>query len=523
MRQRSNEMPAATAPTPTLVWFRDDLRLRDNPALTWAVNRGPVVGIFINEDSSTTGERPLGAAAAWFQREALRSLQSELAANGIPLLLASGDPREIIPSLASQLGGAVTWSRRYHAPLIELDANVKATLASQGVEVKSHPGYLLSEPWQIQTGQGTPYRKFTPFARNVEDFFSDEVLNAPPLDLPSGVLSDAKNTTNALEHREDMASDAYSTGSQPRTNNNVSFSPYEHLDYPIWQLPQHSEEPGWTGKLAKHWNPGELGALSALSAFLTTLSGEDLPATAPEVQLGYSVGRDFPAVNITSHLSPYLRCGAVSPKQVWMAVTEAAESGEIAESEAAAFRRQLIWRDFAWHRLYHVPTLATANVQEKFDRFPWGWEEARDSAEFDAWKRGTTGVPLVDAGMRELWETGSMHNRVRMIVGSFLTKNLMIHWRLGEEWFWDTLVDADYASNPFNWQWVAGCGDDAAPYFRIFNPLTQADKFDKEDLYQQKWIPELGHEHSGAYPAEPIVDVKQSRAEALAVSETLGK
>ena len=511
-RSSAPDSVAGQSPPPSLVWFREDLRLRDNPAFTWAVNRGPVIGIFIHEDPEVTGVRPLGAAAAWFQREAVRCLHTQLAAYGIPLLLATGDPREIIPSLASQLGGAVTWSRRYHQPFIELDANVESTLVSQGVEVKSHPGYLLSEPWQIQTRQGTPYRKFTPFARNVEDFAMGDVLDAPPLDLPAALA----------KFGEGMSSTCLPVAGS-KVVNKVNLRHPEQLDYPNWQIPERTEEPEWTRKLATHWEPGELAALHTLETFIATLSGADLSATAPEVQLGYSEGRDFPAVNITSRLSPYLRCGAISPKQVWMAVTEAAESGEIAESEAAAFRRQLVWRDFAWHRLYHLPTLATANVKEKFDRFPWGWEEARDSTELGAWKRGVTGVPLVDAGMRELWETGSMHNRVRMIVGSFLTKNLMLHWRLGEEWFWDTLVDADYASNPFNWQWVAGCGDDAAPYFRIFNPLTQADKFDKEGTYQQKWIPELANKHSPTYPTEPIVDIKQSRAEALAVYEGLGK
>ncbi|MGV0408968.1 cryptochrome/photolyase family protein [Corynebacterium resistens] len=473
---------------PTLVWFRDDLRLRDNPALTWAASRGPVVGVFILESPEATLARPLGAAAAWFQREAIRGLHDELAAHNVPLLLATGDPREVIPSLAAQLAGAVTWSRRYHQPFIDLDAHVKTALVNQGTEAKSHSGYLLSEPWVIRTGQGTPYHKFTPFARNVEDFAAGDIAENPPLDIPAG-----------LHGPRDL-----------------------ELDYPVWELPSLAAEPAWTKKLQSHWEAGEGGALNTLQQFVATLSGENLPASSAEVRLGYSDGRDYPAVAVTSRLSPYLRCGAVSPRTVWATISEAAERGEIAESDAGAFRRQIIWRDFAWHRLYHVPTLATCNVQAKFDRFPWGWNEARDSAEFDAWKRGITGVPLVDAGMRELWETGSMHNRVRMVVGSLLTKNLLIHWRLGEEWFWDTLVDADYACNPFNWQWVAGCGDDAAPYFRIFNPVTQAQKFDKESLYQQTWVPEAQTNGDG-YPPQPIVDLKQSRAEALAVYESLGQ
>ena len=473
---------------PTLVWFRDDLRLYDNPALTWATDRGPVVGIFIAETPEAIDSRPLGSAAAWFQRQTLHNLHDSLAQHGVPLLLATGDPRDIIPSLTAQLGGPVTWSRRYHQPFIDLDAHVKSALASQGTDVKSHPGYLLSEPWTIHTGQGTPYRKFTPFARNVEDFATGEIAEYPPLDVPIDLQGPGEL----------------------------------NLDFPEWSLPDEADEPAWARKLGAHWKAGEDGARAVLSDFLATVSGDNLSESSPEIRLGYSEGRDYPGLAVTSRLSPYLRCGAISPRTVWAAITEAAERGDVAEGEASAFRRQIIWRDFAWHRLHHTPTLATANVQGKFDRFPWGWEEARDSAEFDAWKRGVTGVPLVDAGMRELWETGSMHNRVRMIVGSLLTKNLMIHWKLGEEWFWDTLVDADYASNPFNWQWVAGCGDDAAPYFRIFNPLTQAQKFDKDHSYQRKWIPEA-EDDNGGYPAERIVDIKQSRAEALAVYESLGK
>lgn len=239
-------------------------------------------------------------------------------------------------------------------------------------------------------------------------------------------------------------------------------------------------EPEWAASLAAHWTPGEAGARGRLAQL-------DLANCAEE--------RDIPALNATSLLSPHLRFGEVSPREVWFAAAE--------EPECAKFHSELLWRDFAWHRLYHLPNLATENVREKFDRFDWSWDDPR----LKDWQAGTTGFPLIDAGMRELWATGYMHNRVRMVVGSFLTKNLGIHWRLGEEWFWDTLVDADAASNPFNWQWVAGCGDDAAPFFRIFNPETQAQRFDPKGRYVRRWAPTLS--------APPIVDLKESRQTAL--------
>lgn len=358
------------------------------------------------------------------------------------LLRATGDARTVIPRIARKVGAdTVTWTRRYHGPLREVDATVKATLADAGINAISCPGFTLVEPWEVTNAQGNPYKVFTPFAAAARSQLADE----EPLPLPK-----------LLAGRE-MGASASSS----------------------WPNPS-ADEPQWAASLAQYWTPGEAGARERLGQL-------DLAHYAEE--------RDIPAHNATSLLSPHLRFGEVSPREVWVAAAE--------EPDAEKFQSELLWRDFAWHRLYHLPDLATRNVRQKFNRFDWSWNDPR----LKDWQEGTTGIPLVDAGMRELWHTGYMHNRVRMVVGSFLTKNLGIHWRLGEEWFWDTLVDADAASNPFNWQWVAGCGDDAAPFFRIFNPETQAQRFDPDGAYIRQWAPTLS--------APPIVDLRQSRQAAL--------
>lgn len=349
------------------MWFRDDLRLRDNAALTYAASHGPVVCLFVEEEN--TGIRPVGAAARWWRNRSILALKSELENHGAHLLIARGDPRDIVPAVAAQL----------------------------------HSRFL----------------------------------------------------------------DGFSEGA------------------------------------------------------------------------GYAELNDVPAADATSGLSPHLRFGEISPAFVWAETARFADAAPHAAADAWAFLRQLLWRDFAWHRLAHLPHLATENVRNQFDRFPWAWSgkaapgastsifahpdmepdgDARQHlAELSAWQQGRTGIPLIDAGMRELWATGTMHNRVRMVTGSWLTKNLGIHWRHGEEWFWDTLVDADYAANPFNWQWVAGSGNDAAPYFHIFNPVTQEQKFDPQGLYVARWVPER---NTPLYP-EPMVDVKESRKTALAAYDDI--
>ena len=445
----------------TLVWFRDDLRVTDNPALSWAVSRGEVAGVLIDDTSG--GTRPLGRAAAWWRERSVASLSTKL-----PIIYEQGDPREIVPRLATELGAEVVWNRRYDA--VDLDAEVK-----RAVDARTFPGFLLAEPWEINTGTGTPYRVFTPFYKAVQQ----HLVAHPPQPVAVPVLPGGTR-----------------------------------LEVP--------EAPAWAAGLAAHNTPGEDAALSRFHEFLDGLAD------------GRSYDNNDLAADATSGLSAHLRFGELSPGYVWAETAAFAEAHPAAASHAWAFLRQLVWREFAWHRLYHLPDLAVRNVRSQFNRFEWAWsgnaapwEHAQAFADpamepdLDAaqhldqlarWQRGETGVPLVDAGMRELWETGTMHNRVRMVVGSWLTKNLGIHWRHGEEWFWDTLVDADAASNPFNWQWLSGSGDDAAPYFRVFNPLPQQEKFDPAGAYVSRWAPEA---LLPGYP-EPMVDVKESRKTALA-------
>ncbi len=456
------------------MWFRDDLRIRDNPALAWAAQRGPLVALLIDESSAATGTRPLGAAARWWWGRSVEKLSESLAVLGVPLLHRSGDPARIVPEVAGAVGAAaVTWNRRYHAPLREMDARMKADLRERGLEVHSHPGFLLTEPWEVATASGTPYKVYTPFAR--------------------AAFGLAAEHADALGDPEPAAL---------------------HGDGAVAEVPE-AAEPGWAGGLAELWTPGEQGARERLDSFMEGIDG-------------YASGRDNIAAHATSGLSPHLRFGEISVLRVWASISGAGE-------DAGVFLGELLWRDFAWHRLYELPDMATRNVRPQFDRFGWAWDASEigklcdgrnplnatgdDSfhRDFAAWRAGRTGIPLVDAGMRELWATGTMHNRVRMVVASFLTKNLQIHWRHGEQWFWETLVDADPASNPFNWQWAAGSGDDAAPYFRIFNPETQAKKFDPEGIYVRRWIPEYG---TDGYP-EPIVDLKESRRAALDAYEAV--
>ena len=495
--------------TPALFWFRDDLRIRHNEALAAAAAHGPVIAVYVAEDPDATGVRPPGGASRWWLHRSLERLIGDLAGRGVPLLIRGGDPRRIIPELAEQTGAAyVSWSRRYHRPHRDIDAEVKETLRARGVDAHSFPGHLLAEPWTVATGQGTPYKVYTPFSRALRSAVEESIGPGQP-------------------HLEEGPEDLAGPGADP------SQSRADLADLAL--LPTHPSrrEPDWAGGLAQAWTPGEEGAWRRLTGFLDSLE-------EGVAKRGYAEGRDFPGLDVTSRLSPHLRFGEISPLAVWSAAAAREADGR----DVTVFQNELMWRDFAWHRLHHRPDLATVNVRADFDAFPWAWDpgelaastaDGRDGrrsiragsagedgdshgdfhGDLGAWRSGATGIPLVDAGMRELWATGHMHNRVRMVVGSLLTKNLGIHWRHGEEWFWDTLVDADPASNAFNWQWVAGCGDDAAPYFRIFNPETQAKRFDPDNRYISAWVPELG----GADYPEPVVDLRESRALALAAYE----
>ncbi len=437
-------------PGTTLVWFRDDLRVFDHPALHAAVERGrPVVAAYVLDEHGD-GVRAPGAAARWWLHHALGALGDALGERGIPLVLRRGLAVEELPRLVADTGAdAVLWNRRY-GPARSVDATLTSQLREAGVEVRSFVGDVLAEPHELATASGTPYRVFTPFWNALRARPA-----APPLPAPDAVRASAPGAPG------DALAD---WGLLPRN-------------------------PDWAGGLRAAWTPGEAAARERLERF------------AGEVD-GYAE-RDLPATDSTSRLSPRLRWGELSPREVWHRVRRA--GGPHAEE----FLRQLGWRDFFRHTLFHEPRLATRNLRPAFDRFPWA---EPDPAELDAWRHGRTGIPLVDAGMRELWATGTMHGRVRMSAASLLVKNLLVHWRVGEAWFWDTLVDADEASNPGNWQWVAGSGQDAAPYFRVFNPERQAARFDPDGAYVRRWVPELG---TDAYPA-PIVDLAASRERALA-------
>lgn len=437
--------------TTSLVWLRDDLRIADNPALHAAAERGEVVVLYVLDEQSE-GIRPLGGASKWWLHGSLTSLGADLAEMDVSLVLRRGAAAAIVEEVAEDVGAtAVFWNRRYGAPEIAVDTTLKTTLREKGLEVSSFAASVLFEPWTVRTGSNTPYSVYTPFWR------ACRAVPEPRHPLPVPDITGAK-----ADAGDDLKS---------------------------WML--LPERPDWAGGLREEWTPGERGGAERLAAFIR----DDVD--------DYADGRDELSGRVTSRLSPHLRFGEVSPYQAWHAA--AGKSGR----GAAGFLSELGWREFSTHVLFHFPELATRNWRAKFDSFPW---KPVDEAALEAWQQGRTGIAVVDAGMHELWQTGTMHNRVRMITASFLTKNLLIDWRIGEQWFWDTLVDADGASNPFNWQWVAGSGADAAPYFRIFNPELQAKKFDPQGRYVQKWAPE---HVTGEAPA-PIVDLGESRKAALA-------
>ncbi|GAA5202765.1 deoxyribodipyrimidine photo-lyase [Microbacterium jejuense] len=440
---------------PSIVWFRDDLRLADNPALRAAIDRGePIVALYVLDEESP-GVRALGGAARWWLHHSLASLGDRLRERGATLVLRRGPAERIVRELAVDASaGAVFWNRRYGGPEREIDTALKTGLREEGVDVASFTGSLLFEPWTVKTGAGTHFSVFTPFWR------ACLALPSPRAPLPEPRKVDGLRGGVASASLED------------------------------WELlPRH---PDWAGGLRDTWEPGEPAARRRLREFLE----DDLAA--------YDRARDEPAAGATSLLSPRLRWGEVSPFTVWHETVEAGHGGR--------FLSELGWREFAWHTLFHFPELATKNLRSEFDTFPW---PRLKRAHLEAWQQGRTGVPLVDAGMNELWATGYMHNRVRMVAASFLVKNLLIDWRRGEEWFWDTLVDADEANNPFNWQWVAGSGADAAPYFRIFNPQLQAKKFDADGHYVREWAPASLSDDG----PEPLVDLGETRAAALAAYE----
>jgi deoxyribodipyrimidine photo-lyase len=432
---------------PVIVWFRNDLRLDDNPALAAAAATGrPVLPVYLLDDTN-------GGAARWWLHHSLASLARSLAEAGAPLLLQRGDPAKLVPELASTIGAdSVFWNRRYDARSLRMDTALKTTLTDAGIDVASANGSLLHEPWEIRTGVGGPFQTFTPFWRVAR--------GASPADpLPP-----------------------------TRTLRPVA-KPPKGDDLTDWGL--LPTKPDWAGGLRAAWQPGEAAALDRLASFLD----EDLPA--------YRDDRDRPDRDATSRLSPYLRWGEISPRRIWQTVMHRLDSHG-GDAAAEKFLAELGWREFSYHLLFHHPTLPTRPLRQEFENFPW----QRDAKLLRAWQQGRTGYAIVDAGMRQLWHIGWMHNRVRMIVASFLVKHLLQPWQDGAAWFLDTLVDADLASNSASWQWVAGCGADAAPYFRIFNPELQAEKFDPSGAYVKRWLPD-------GERSAPVVDLSAGRRRAL--------
>ena len=446
-------------PGPSIVWFRDDLRLADHPALRAAVDRGErVIGLYVFDEESA-GVRPLGGAAKWWLHHSLVSLASRLEERGSRLVLRRGPAAREVQTVVRDAGAsALLWNRRYGAAERTVDAGIKESLRAGGIEVASFGAHVLFEPWTIQNGSGKPYAVFTPFWRACQQAPAPRAPVAEPLTI------EGPSSYPASDRIED------------------------------WDL--LPTKPDWAGGLRDTWEPGEPAAQARLQEFLTEGIGD------------YQRTRDEPGAGATSRMSPRLRWGELSVHTIWRDAIEQQGSGAHAGS-ARRFLSEIGWREFAYHTLYHFPDLATKNWRAEFDDFPW---PPLDEHKLVAWQRGRTGVPLVDAGMHELWHTGYMHNRVRMVTASFLVKNLLIDWRLGEQWFWDCLVDADAANNAMGWQWIAGSGVDAAPYFRVFNPLLQAEKFDPDNDYIGQWAPEDLAEDA----PPPIVDLAQTRKAAIA-------
>lgn len=466
---------------PSIVWFRQDLRLADNPALKEASKSSAILPIFILEDQTKLAEREvLGSASRWWLHHSLSALEKDLGG----LAVFKGHPETILKSVVKETNAdKIFWNRCYEPGAIARDKKIKSELSGGGLEVKSFNASLLVEPWQVETQSGGPYKVYSPFWRAVQQMSHDGPGKKPKIDLDTASLKTSKTNLDDLS-----------------------------------LLPKN---PNWAGGWEDLWAPGEKGAQQRLADFVK--SGLK----------GYKKLRDRPDLDHVSKLSPHLHFGEISPRQIWAKMKHLADDKPELAEDAQKFLSELVWREFSYHLLYHFPTLPNDNWKSEFDAYPW----RQSKTQLKAWQQGQTGYPMVDAGMRELWQTGFMHNRVRMLVASFLIKHLRLHWHHGQRWFNDTLLDADLANNSASWQWVAGSGADAAPYFRIFNPIIQGQKFDPKGDYVRRWCPELkdmdnkfihcpfdasdddlekaGVRLGETYP-KPIVDHGAARAAALA-------
>jgi len=474
----------------TIVWFRNDLRVADNSALAAARQRGgPIVPVFIHAPHQADEWEP-GGAGRWWLHHSLVALAEQLEALGSRLVLRAGEPLKELGAIAQQTrAAAVCWNRRYEPELRAGDARVEAGLREAGLEVLTFKAGVLFEPVEIATRDGRPYQVFTPFWKRCLEEPEPETPTPAPSSLPAPARWPASRPLSALKLL-------------PRVD--------------------------WAGGLRETWLPGEPGAARQLERFLE------------QGAAGYDNDRDRPDLTGTSRLSPHLHFGEISPRTVWHAAKDRLRGSRSRRLQAGvtSFLRELGWREFGHHLLHHFPHTTDAPLREQFAAFPW----SDDEDALAAWQRGATGYPIVDAGMRELWTTGWMHNRVRMVVASFLVKDLLVDWRHGARWFWDTLVDADLANNTLGWQWTAGCGADAAPFFRIFNPVSQGERFDPQGAYVRKWVPEVAGlpdrwlhkpweapadvlrdaevELGGGYP-QPLVDHAEARDRALTIFESL--
>jgi deoxyribodipyrimidine photo-lyase len=480
------------ASDPVLLWFRQDLRLQDNPALHAAlVSGGPVIPVYIFDDAGE-GRWPMGAASRWWLHHALTALDASLRHLGSRLILARGPALPVLQEMQRTTGAkSLCWNRRYEPAAIARDKEIKAQFTAAGIDAKSFNSALLFEPHTIANKQGGPFQVFTPYWRHC-------------LALPVAAPVKFTAKTLPLPARWPASLDLTELGLLPK-------------------LP-------WAGGFSQSWTPGETGAQQRLRLFLSK------PVDA------YAGQRNLPDTDGTSMLSPWLHFGEIGPRQIWAALEARSKAtGVFPDSnDARVFLSEVGWREFAHHLLFHFPYTPEKPLRADYEKFPW--VDDPGGKLLRAWQRGRTGYPIVDAGMRQLWHTGWMHNRVRMITASFLVKHLRLSWTHGAAWFWDTLVDADLANNTLGWQWSAGCGADAAPYFRIFAPVLQGEKFDTEGNYVRRWVPELaqmpakfiqrpweapvdvlaraGVSLGGNYP-RPIVDHAAARTAALAAFKQL--
>lgn len=466
--------------TRIILWLRQDLRLHDNPALTaaCAIDNAEILPIYIHNPQAAGGWAQ-GGASLWWLHHSLKSLQTALGQKlGLPLVLRHGDSAQQLQDIAVQWQAThVFWHRRYEPWAIAQDTVIKKQLQDNGMVVESFNGRLLVEPWQVKNLQGGPYKVFTPFWKNLSPQFYMGTMG-DTLPLPS----------------------------KPQPPQNTP--PSDNVD--DWQL--LPTKPNWAQGF--DWQVGEAAAQAKLANFVNIAGA-------------YKDQRDFPDIEGTSRLSPHLHFGEISPRQIWHSIRQAqlTNTNKAQDAQFETYLKEVVWREFAYHLLYHFPHTPTHALNSRYDDFPW----AEDAQLLQAWQQGQTGIPIVDAGMRQLWQTGWMHNRVRMIVASFLVKHLLQPWQAGADWFWDTLLDADLASNTMGWQWSAGCGADAAPYFRVFNPVLQAQKFDADGAYIKQFVPELANMpskyihapwlapallHPKNYPA-PIIDIYAGRDRAL--------